>query len=99
METGSTGIKPLSGICDIKVTDKLGEIFILSLGEGSFRFFSDIQKVSCDSVGGASGHNANCLDKNPIKLILKEQSFDEAAEIIIDRTETFIHHWSTGFKL
>jgi hypothetical protein len=42
IETQSIGIKSLSGTCDVKVSDKLGEITILSLDEGSYRFFSDI---------------------------------------------------------
>jgi hypothetical protein len=29
----------------VKISDKLGEITILSLDEGSFRFFSDISRV------------------------------------------------------
>jgi hypothetical protein len=42
VETQSIGIKSLSGTCDVKVSDKLGEITILSLDEGLYRFFSDI---------------------------------------------------------
>jgi hypothetical protein len=49
METQSIGIKSLSGTCDLRVSDKLGEITILSLDEGSYRFFSDIASISCDS--------------------------------------------------
>jgi hypothetical protein len=54
----------------------------------TFRFFSDIQNISCDPVGDVSGHQANCSDRDPTELPSKEQDFNEAAEIIIDRTET-----------
>jgi hypothetical protein len=60
METQSIGIKSLSGTCDVKVWDKLGEITILSLDEGSFRFFSDISSISCEPVEGVEGHYSNC---------------------------------------
>jgi hypothetical protein len=49
METQSIGIKSLSGTCDVKVSDRLGKITILSLDEGAFRFFSDILSISCGS--------------------------------------------------
>jgi hypothetical protein len=39
METQSIGIKSLSGTCDVKVSDKLGKITILSLDEGSILQF------------------------------------------------------------
>jgi hypothetical protein len=88
METQSIGIKSLSGTCDVKVSDKLGEITILSLDEGSYRFFSDISSISCEPVEGVEGHYSNCSNKEPIELKPKEQGFDEAAEIVFDRTET-----------
>jgi hypothetical protein len=87
METQSIGIKSLSGTCDVKVSDKLGEITILSLDEES-RFFSDISSISCELVEGVEGHYSNCSNKDPIELKQKEQGFDEAAEIVFDRTET-----------
>jgi hypothetical protein len=70
------------------VSDKLGKITILSLDEGSYRFFSDISSISCEQVEGVEGHYSNCSDKEPIELKPKEQGFDEAAEIVFDRTET-----------
>jgi hypothetical protein len=70
------------------VSDKLGEITILSLDEGSYRFFSDISNVSCEPVEGVEGYYSNCSNKDPIELKPKEQGFDEAAEIMFDRTET-----------
>jgi hypothetical protein len=66
----------------------LKEITILSLDEGSYRFFSDIASISCKRVEGVEGHYSNCSDKKPIELKPKEQGFDEAAEIVFDRTET-----------
>jgi hypothetical protein len=70
------------------VLDKLGEITILSLDEGSYRFFSDIANISCEPVEGVEGHYANCSNKEPIELKPKEQGFDETTEIVFDRTET-----------
>jgi hypothetical protein len=70
------------------VSDKLGEITILSLDEGSFRFFSDIASISCEPVEGVEGHYSNCSNNEPLELKPKEQGFDEAAEIVFDRTET-----------
>jgi hypothetical protein len=78
METQSIGIKFFSGTCDVKVLDKLGEITILSLDEGSYRFFSDISNISCEPVEGVEGHYSNCCNKDPIELKPKEQGFDEA---------------------
>jgi hypothetical protein len=88
METQSIGIKSLSGTCDVKVSDKLGEITILSLDEGSYRFFSDIASISCEPVEGVEGHYLNCSNKELIELKPKEQGFYEAAEFVFDRTET-----------
>jgi hypothetical protein len=88
METQSIGIKFLSGTCDLKVSDKLGEITIIFLDEGSYRFFSDIANISCEPVEGVKKHYSNCSNKEPIELKPKEQGFDEAAEIVFDRTET-----------
>jgi hypothetical protein len=50
MEIGSIGIKLISKTYNIKVTDRLGKIFILSLEEGPFRFFSHIQNISNNPV-------------------------------------------------
>jgi hypothetical protein len=60
------------GTCDVKVLDKLGEITILSLDEGSYRFFSDISSISCEQVEGVEGHYSNCSNKEPIELKPKE---------------------------
>jgi hypothetical protein len=57
------------------VSDKLGEITILSLDEGSYRFFSDIASIFCKPVEGVEGHYSNCSNKEPI-------------ELVFDRTET-----------
>jgi hypothetical protein len=50
IETRSIGIKSLSGTCDVKMSDKLGEITILSLDEGLFRFFTGILITSYELV-------------------------------------------------
>jgi hypothetical protein len=39
-------------------------------------------------VEGVEGHYSNCSNKNSIKLKPKKQGFDQAAEIVFDRTET-----------
>jgi hypothetical protein len=46
IKTNSIGIKSLSGTCDVKVSDKLGEIL-------------NIQNISCDPVVGVSGQYTN----------------------------------------
>jgi hypothetical protein len=48
----------------------------------------DILSISCEPVEGVEGHYSNCSNKDPIELKPKEQEFDEAAEIVFDRTET-----------
>jgi hypothetical protein len=88
MEIQLIGIKSLLGTGDVKISNKLGKITILSLDEGSFRFFSDISSISCEPVEGVERHYSNCSNKDPIELKPKEQGFDEAAEIVFDRTET-----------
>jgi hypothetical protein len=90
METQSIGIKSLSGTCDVKVSDKLGEIIILFLDEGSYRFFSDISSISCELVEGVEGHYSNCSNKEQIELKPKEQGFNKVAEIVFDRIEIVI---------
>jgi hypothetical protein len=45
------------------VSDKLREITILSLDEGSYRFFSDIANISCEPLEGVEGHYSNCSNK------------------------------------
>jgi hypothetical protein len=70
------------------VSDKLGEITILSLDEGSYRFLSDIASISCKQVEGVEGHYSDCSNKEPIELKQKEQGFDETAEIVFDRIKT-----------
>jgi hypothetical protein len=42
-ESNSVGIKSLSGSCDLKIQDKAGSMIIISIDEGSYRFFSDSQ--------------------------------------------------------
>jgi hypothetical protein len=54
------------------VLDKLGEITILFLDEGSYRFFSDISSISCETVEGIEGHYSNCSNKDPIELKPKD---------------------------
>jgi hypothetical protein len=58
------------------------------LDEGSFRFFINILSISCEPVEGVEGHYSNCSNRDPIELKPKEQGFDEAAEIVFDKTET-----------
>jgi hypothetical protein len=50
----------------------------------------DISSISCEQVEGVEGHYSNCSNKEPIEIKPKEQGFDEAAEIVFDRTETAI---------
>jgi hypothetical protein len=41
-ESNSVGIKSLSGSCDLIIQDKAGSIIIISINEGSYRFFADL---------------------------------------------------------
>jgi hypothetical protein len=72
-EFNSVGIKSLSGSCDLKTQDGAGCIIIISIEEGSYRFFADLYAI-------------NCSDKNPEEIKPKDQGFDEATEKIVNRT-------------
>jgi hypothetical protein len=86
IESNSIGIKSLSESYDIQVEDKTGYKFYISVDEGSFRFFNDFSKVSCDLV--MEGSYINCSDKEPEDVKPKDQGFDEAAEKIVDTSNT-----------
>jgi hypothetical protein len=81
METQPIKMKSLSRTCDVKVSDILGKIIILSLDEGLFSFFTDIISISYKPVEGVEGYYSNCSNKDPTELKPKEQGFDEAALI------------------
>jgi hypothetical protein len=81
-ESNSIGIKSLSGSCDIKVKDKLGYQLYISVDEGSYRFFNDLQGISCNLIG--EGSYTDCSDKEPEDIKPKDQGFDESAEKIVD---------------
>jgi hypothetical protein len=49
-ESNSIGIKSISGSCDIKVKDKLEYQLYISIDEGSYRFFNDLQGISCNLI-------------------------------------------------
>jgi hypothetical protein len=52
------------------------------VNEGSFRFFNDFSKVSCEFV--TKGSNVICSDKKPEKIKSKDQNFDKIVEKIED---------------
>jgi hypothetical protein len=54
VESNSVGIKSLLGFCDVQVEDKTGYKSFISIDEGSFKFFSDLEKVSCDLISEGS---------------------------------------------
>jgi hypothetical protein len=54
--------------------------------KGSFRFFNDFSKVSCDLV--TKGSYINCSDKEPEDVKPKDKNFDEAAEKVVDTSNT-----------
>jgi hypothetical protein len=83
-ESNSVGIKSLSGSCDLKIQDKAGSIIIISVDEGSYRFFADLFGISCEFMG--EGNYVNCSDKTPEEIRPKDQGFDEAAEKIVNIT-------------
>jgi hypothetical protein len=56
-------------------------IVITALCEGSFKFFGDIQRTSCDLVG--EGLYACCSDKDPEEIKPKDQGCHEATEKIV----------------
>jgi hypothetical protein len=47
-ESNSVGIKSLSGSWDLKIQDKASSIIIISIDEGSYRFFADLYGISCE---------------------------------------------------
>jgi hypothetical protein len=83
-ESNSVGIKSLSGSCDLKIQDKAGSIIIISIDEGSYRFFADLYGISCEFRG--EGNHVNCSDKTPEIIRPRDQGFDEAAEKIVNIT-------------
>jgi hypothetical protein len=87
-KSNSIGIKSLSGSCDIKVKDKLGYQLYISVDEGSYRFFNDLQGISCNLIG--EGSYTDCSDKEPKDIKPKDQGFDEAAEKIVDTSNSAI---------
>jgi hypothetical protein len=44
-ESNSVGIKSLSGSSDLKIQDKAGSMIIISIDEGSYRFFADLYGI------------------------------------------------------
>jgi hypothetical protein len=44
--SNSVGIKSLSGSCDLKIQDKADSIIIMSIDEGSYRFFTNLYRIS-----------------------------------------------------
>jgi hypothetical protein len=79
-ESNSMGIKSLSGSCDLKIQDKAGSIIIISIDEGSYRFFADLYGISCEFTGEGN-HELFCEEIRP-----NDQGFDEAAEKIVNIT-------------
>jgi hypothetical protein len=48
IESNSVGVKSSSGSCNIQVENETEYKFYILVDEGSFRFFNDFSKVSCD---------------------------------------------------
>jgi hypothetical protein len=44
-------LRSLSGFCDLKIQDKAGSIIIISIDNGSYRFFADLFGISCEFTG------------------------------------------------
>jgi hypothetical protein len=86
IESNSIGVKSLSESCDIQVEDKTGYKFYISIDKRSFRFFNDFSKISCDLV--TEGSYINCSDEKPEDVKPKDQGLDEAAEKIVDSSNT-----------
>jgi hypothetical protein len=83
-ESNSVGIKSLLRSCDVQVEDKTGYKSYISIDEGLFRFFNDLEKISCDLI--SEGSYINCSDKEPETIKPKDQGFDKAPEKITDTT-------------
>jgi hypothetical protein len=75
-------IKSLSGSCNLKIKNKASHIIILSIDEGSYRFFADLHGISCEFTG--EGNSVNHSDKIPEEIRPRNQNFDKIAEKIID---------------
>jgi hypothetical protein len=93
-ESKAVGIKSLSGFCDLKISDKAGYIIIISIDEGSYRFFADLFRISYKFTG--DGNYVNCSDKNPEEIKPKNQNFNEATEKIVNITSD---NSKNGFNL
>jgi hypothetical protein len=83
-ESNSVGIKSLSGSCDVKIQDKAGLITIISIDEGSYRFFKDLFGISWEFTG--EGNYINCSNKTPEEIRPKDQGFDKVAERVFSVT-------------
>jgi hypothetical protein len=70
-KSNSVGIKSLSGSCDLKIQDKAGSMIIISIDEGSYKFFADLYEISCEFMG--EGNYVNCI-KYPKKFGLKTKA-------------------------
>jgi hypothetical protein len=59
-------------------------MIIISIDEGSYKFFADLYGISCEFMG--EGNYINGSDKTPEEIWPKDQGFDEAAEKIVNIT-------------
>jgi hypothetical protein len=55
-ESNSVGIKSLSGSCDLKIQDKASSMIIISIDEGSYRFFAD---EAAEKIVNITSNNSN----------------------------------------
>jgi hypothetical protein len=72
-ESKAVDIKSLAELCDL-----------ISIDEGSYRFFADLYGISCEFTG--EGNYVICSDKDLEEIKFKDQGFNNAVEKIVNIT-------------
>jgi hypothetical protein len=91
----SIGIKSLLGPCDVQVEDKTGYKSFISIDEGSFRFFNDLEKISCnfkflfDDLREIKKDKKKKSKKKKETTIQKKTAVQKMASVIIPHSSTY----------
>jgi hypothetical protein len=63
------------------IEHKAGYVIVISVDEGSYKFFAYLHGISYEFTG--ESNYVNCSDKDPEEIKPKDQNFEEAAEKIV----------------
>jgi hypothetical protein len=63
----------------LKIQDKAGLIIIISIDEGSYKFFEDLFGISCEFTINEENY-VNCSNKTPKEIRPKDQGGRENSE-------------------